>query len=48
MIVVEPLGGLGNQLFVYGLGLAVSRRLGVPLVADMVRLQHDPERKFEL
>jgi hypothetical protein len=48
MIVVEPLGGLGNQLFVYGLGLAVSRRLGVPLVADPFRLHHDRQRNFEL
>jgi hypothetical protein len=48
MIVVEPLGGLGNQLFVYGLGLAVSQRLGVPLVADPIRLQDDRKRSFEL
>lgn len=48
MIVVEPLGGLGNQLFVYGLGLAVSRRLGVPLVADLGRIQHDKKRRYEL
>lgn len=48
MIVIEPLGGLGNQLFVYGAGLAVSRRLGVPLVADLGKIQHDKKRKFEL
>jgi hypothetical protein len=46
--VVEPLGGLGNQLFVYGLGLAVSRKLGVPLVADLGRIEGDKKRKFEL
>jgi hypothetical protein len=48
VIVVEPLGGLGNQLFVYGLGLAVSRRLAVPLVADLIRIKDDPKRQFEL
>ena len=48
MIVVEPLGGLGNQLFVYGLGLAISCRLGVPLVADLSRIEHDRKRVFEL
>lgn len=48
VIVVEPIGGLGNQLFVYGLGLAVSRRLGVPLVADTTRIEHDRKRRFEL
>lgn len=48
MIVVEPLGGLGNQLFVYGLGLAVSRRLEVPLVADLGRIQYDKKRRYEL
>jgi hypothetical protein len=48
MIVVEPLGGLGNQLFVYGLGLAVSRKLGVPLVAGLGRIEGDKKRKFEL
>jgi hypothetical protein len=48
MIVVEPLGGLGNQLFVYGLGLAVSRKLGVPLVADLGRIEGDKKRDFEL
>jgi hypothetical protein len=48
MIVVEPLGGLGNQLFVYGLGLAVSRKLGVPVVADLGRIEGDKKRDFEL
>ena len=48
MIVIEPLGGLGNQLFVYGLGLANARRLGVPLVADLLSIRHDQKREFEL
>ena len=35
MIIIEPLGGLGNQLFVYGIGLANIRRLKTTLVADL-------------
>jgi hypothetical protein len=35
LIKIEPLGGLGNQLFVYSVGLANSRRLGVELVVDL-------------
>jgi hypothetical protein len=48
VIVVEPVGGLGNQLFIYGLGLATSRRLAVPLVADTSRIEHDKKRNLEL
>lgn len=48
MIVIEPLGGLGNQLFVYGVGLASSKTLGVPLVADLRSIRHDSKRRFEL
>jgi len=35
LIKIEPQGGLGNQLFIYSIGLANSRRLGVELVADL-------------
>jgi hypothetical protein len=48
MIVIEPLGGLGNQLFVYGLGLANARRLGVSVVVDLRSISHDKKRRFEL
>lgn len=48
MITIEPVGGLGNQLFIYALGLANSLRLGVPLVADLRGIQSDQKRGFEL
>ena len=43
-----PAGGLGNQLFQYGVGLANSQRLGVPLKADLRYLSRNTKRKFEL
>lgn len=48
MIVIEPIGGIGNQLFIYGTGLANARRLSVSLVADLTRISADPAREFEL
>ena len=48
MIVIEPIGGIGNQLFVYGTGLANARRLSVSLVADLGRISADPVRGYEL
>lgn len=33
-IVIEPLGGLGNQLFIYALGLRLARNLNTDLVCD--------------
>ena len=48
MIVIEPIGGLGNQLFVYAIGLANASRLRTSLVADRTRIDSDPNRRFEL
>lgn len=48
LITIEPIGGLGNQLFIYGLGLANSRRLGVDLVADLTFINQDKKRNLEL
>lgn len=33
-ITIKPVGGLGNQLFIYAAGLAVAQRLGAPLLID--------------
>ena len=43
-----PAGGLGNQLFQYGVGLANSQRLGVPLHADLRYLTRNAKRSYEL
>lgn len=48
LIVIEPIGGLGNQLFVYALGLANADRLQTSLVADLTRISSDAQRNFEL
>lgn len=48
LIVIEPIGGLGNQLFVYAVGLANAERLQTPLVADLARISSDAKRNFEL
>jgi len=48
LIIVEPLGGLGNQLFVYSLGLANARRLGVDLVADLSNFSGYRWHSYEL
>ena len=48
MITVEPVGGLGNQLFSYGLGLANARRLDVDLAIDLSRFRHYKWRDYEL
>jgi len=47
-LVIEPLGGLGNQLFVYGAGLALSRRLGIPVHVDNRNYRNYEWHKFEL
>ena len=33
-IIVRLTGGLGNQLFQYGAGASLARRLGLPLLLD--------------
>lgn len=46
--VVLPVGGLGNQLFIYAAGLSLARRHDVPLYVDRSWYQQDSNRKFEL
>lgn len=54
MIIVELLGGLGNQLFQYCLGRRISLEYGVPLFVDTALLEdtapgrHLVNRKFAL
>ena len=48
LIIVEPLGGLGNQLFVYALGLANARRLDVELAVDLWNFHGYDLRSYEL
>lgn len=40
MVIVHLIGGLGNQMFQYALGRAVSLRLGVPLALDVGDFAH--------
>lgn len=47
-ITVYPVGGLGNQLFIYGAGLAEARRVGADLLVDPLHLILDPKRDLEL
>jgi hypothetical protein len=47
-ITIEPLGGLGNQLFVYGLGLRLARELNVDLESDIWRFHDYPWHVYEL
>lgn len=47
-IVIEPLGGLGNQLFVYGLGLRLARELKVELIVDTWRFRNYAWHVYEL
>lgn len=47
-LTIYPVGGLGNQLFIYAAGLAHSRRIGTDLVIDPIHLILDPQRTLEL
>ena len=47
-IVVELTGGLGNQLFGFAAGFALSRRLGVPLWLDTHKVGKGAFREFAL
>lgn len=49
-ITVSPIGGLGNQLFIFSAGYAAARRLGVPLYVDTINYASDQSenRNFEL
>jgi len=48
MITTMLQGGLGNQMFIYAMGLAVSKRLGVDFQLDLSRLGGNPHRIFNL
>lgn len=45
---IEPLGGLGNQLFTYAVGLANAKRLGTELVADLRNFENYEWHDYEL
>jgi hypothetical protein len=47
-VIVTLTGGLGNQLFQYAAGLALSRRLGVGLTLDVGAYRRDRLRRFSL
>jgi hypothetical protein len=47
-IIIEPLGGLGNQLFVYATGRSLSIELGVELEADLRNFEGYEWHDYEL
>jgi len=47
-ITIEPLGGLGNQLFTYALGKELSSRLSTDLVADLRNFRGYEWHEYEL
>lgn len=47
-VTVTLMGGLGNQLFMYGSGLAVARRLDCPLYLDLSWFDRQGLRTFEM
>ena len=51
-ITIHPVGGLGNQLFIYAAGRALATRLGCPLLVDPAlytsTLPGDTRRDFQL
>ncbi len=48
LIIVKLMGGLGNQLFQYGAGLAVARECGVPLKLDISWFTDSTIRDYSL
>lgn len=48
MIVVRIMGGLGNQLFQYALGRALSVKSGERLLLDLTAFDSDPQRFYML
>ncbi len=48
MVICQLLGGLGNQLFQYAAGRALSIRLGTSLKLDTSYYKSDPARRYEL
>jgi hypothetical protein len=47
-ITIRPLGGLGNQLFVYAAGSTVANKLETELIVDLASMASSPGRKYEL
>ncbi len=47
-VTVETVGGLGNQLFIYSVGVELSRRLGCPLYVDTTWFKQNVDRSFSL
>jgi len=47
-ITIEPLGGLGNQLFIYGLGLRLARDLETDLICDTWNFHNYSWHAYEL
>jgi hypothetical protein len=48
MIIVQILGGLGNQMFQYAFARALARRMGVELKLDITAFEEYKLRNFEL
>ena len=50
-VIVQIMGGLGNQMFQYALGRAISERTGAPLLLDTLAIEHahhETPRTFDL
>ena len=47
-VTISPVGGLGNQLFIYAAGYAASIRQGLPLYIDDSWFANQSERSYEL
>jgi len=47
-ITIRPVGGLGNQLFIYATGSTVAGQLGVELWADIQHFDSNPTRSYLL
>lgn len=47
-ITIRPVGGLGNQLFIYATGSTVSKHLGVELWADIRHFDSNTTRSYML
>jgi hypothetical protein len=47
-VTIQPIGGLGNQLFIYATGVAVSLDLGCELIISDDWFRHQHKRTYEL
>ena len=48
MIISRLTGGLGNQMFQYAAARAYSNRTGYPFAVDILDVQRNPDRNYEL